>query len=53
MSKYDDVKLEIEKTGGRIGSQLPNANWCYVEGNMTPAQLRTIATKIEKGFKKK
>jgi hypothetical protein len=49
--KFAEVVRDVEGTGGRISPQLPNANWRYVEGNMTPDQLRIIADRIEQEFK--
>ena len=41
---------EVERAGGSIGPQLPKANWRYVEGYVTPEQLRAIADEIEENF---
>jgi hypothetical protein len=49
--EFAKVVRDIEGTGGIISPQIPNANWRYVEGNMTPDQLRIIADRIEQEFK--
>ena len=50
-SDFERVTEEVLRVGGKISPQLPMAKWRYVEGNMTPDQLRIIADQIEKEFK--
>jgi hypothetical protein len=49
---FENIKAEVEGTGGTIAPQMPKANWRYLEGNFTPVQLRVIADIIELEFNK-
>lgn len=49
---FAEVVRDVTSVGGVISPQLPKANWRYIEGNFTPDQLRIIADRIEREFKR-
>ena len=51
MDEFERVSKEVERAGGIISPQLPNAGWRGLKGNFTADQLRVIADQIEREFK--
>jgi len=52
VSPVDDVRKQVEALGGTVGEILPIARWVQLNGVFTPEHLRTLATEIEKSWKR-
>lgn len=51
MTRFEKLVQEKAEQGAIIGPLLP-ANWIELKGNFTVGELKTIATEVEKHYKK-